>query len=62
MFPWNIFLEIPGNTKLMQIQQRSNLLKTLNEALGSIRGEVKVAAQNLVRGLLIDTFNIIHAF
>jgi len=30
--------------------------------LGSIRGEVKVAAQNLVRGLLIDTFNIIHAF
>ena len=27
--------------------------------LGSIRGEVKVAAQNLVCGLLIDTFNII---
>jgi len=26
---------------------------------GSIRGEVKVAAQNLVCGLLIDTFNII---
>ena len=43
----------------MQIQQWSNLLKTLNEALGSIRGEVSVAAQNLVRGLLIDTFNII---
>ena len=43
----------------MQIQQRSNLLKTLNEALGSIRGEVRVAAQNLVCGLLIDTFNII---
>ena len=37
----------------------SNLLKTLNEALGSIHGEVSVAAQNLVRGLLIDTFNII---
>ena len=53
MFPWNIFLEVPGNTKLMQIQQRSNLLKTLNEALGSIRGEVGVAAQNLARGLLI---------
>ena len=34
-------------------------MKTLNEALGSIRGEVKVAAQNLVCGLLIDTFNII---
>ena len=33
-------------------------MKTLNEALGSIRGEVGVAAQNLVRGLLIDTFNI----
>ena len=29
------------------------------EVLGSIRGEVKVAAQNLVCGLLIDTFNII---
>ena len=43
----------------MQIQQMSNLLKTLNEALGSIHGEVSVAAQNLVRGLLIDTFNII---
>ena len=27
--------------------------------MGSIRGEVKVAAQNLVCGLLIDTFNII---
>ena len=53
MFPWNIFLEVPGNTKLMQIQQMSNLLKTLNEALGSIRGEVGVAAQNLARGLLI---------
>ena len=26
--------------------------------MGSIRGEVKVAAQNLVCGLLIDTFNI----
>ena len=34
-------------------------MKTLNEALGSIHGEVSVAAQNLVRGLLIDTFNII---
>ena len=33
-------------------------MKTLNEALGSIRGEVGVAAQNLVCGLLIDTFNI----
>ena len=31
----------------------------MNEVLGSIRGEVKVAAQNLVCGLLIDTFNII---
>ena len=31
----------------------SNLLKTLNEALGSKHGEVSVAAQNLVRGLLI---------
>lgn len=30
-------------------------MKTLNEALGSIRGEVGVAAQNLVRGLLICT-------
>ncbi len=28
-------------------------MKTLNEALGSIRGEVGVAAQNLARGLLI---------
>ena len=39
----------------MQIQLRRNLLKTLNEALGSIRGEVRVAAQNLVRGVLICT-------
>ena len=31
----------------------------MDEVLGSIRGEVKVAAQNLVCGLLIDTFNII---
>ena len=31
----------------------------VDEVLGSIRGEVKVAAQNLVCGLLIDTFNII---
>ena len=30
-------------------------MKTLNEALGSIRGEVSVTAQNLVRGLLICT-------
>ena len=28
------------------------------EVFGSIRGEVFVAAQNLVCGLLIDTFNI----
>ena len=31
----------------------------MGEALGSKHGEVKVAAQNLVCGLLIDTFNII---
>jgi len=31
----------------------------LGEVLGSIRDEVSVAAQNLVCGLLIDTFNII---
>ena len=30
-------------------------MKTLNEALGSIRGEVGVAAQNLARGFLICT-------
>ena len=46
-------LQTHCNAKLMQIQQRSNLLKTLNEALGSIRREVRVAAQNLVCGLLI---------
>ena len=63
MFPWNIFLEIQGNAKLMYIQQRSNLLKTLNEAFGSIRGEVGVAAQNLARCTSqqkVDTFFIFY--
>ena len=47
---------IPMDSKSCEwlfVGQNKNLGE-LNEALGSIRGEVRVAAQNLARGLLIE--------